>query len=194
MAKTHLIKDGFGQLELNQVAFRRDGRIEAQCALNATDFPGGTGKYAENGMILVIDKVNKEVRLPDNKTEAGHTTEVEDGVLYALNYSTEHMYDERARGLKNFKLGPDDFYPRLGFLSVGDRFTTNACIYESGTFANEAALKSAIATGTLLGIPSTDGYISLVSDSNASPVVLQAVEFTTMPDGQPAIKFVVIKA
>ena len=31
MLKRFII-DGFGQLELNQVAFPRDGRIEAQCA------------------------------------------------------------------------------------------------------------------------------------------------------------------
>ena len=38
MALTRFVIDGFGQLELNNVAFRRDGRIEAQCALDATDF------------------------------------------------------------------------------------------------------------------------------------------------------------
>ena len=37
MAINRLAKNGYGQLELNQVAFRRDGRIEAQCALDATD-------------------------------------------------------------------------------------------------------------------------------------------------------------
>lgn len=46
MAK--LIQKGYGQLELNQVAFRRDGRIEAQCFLDATDF---AKIPAENGMI-----------------------------------------------------------------------------------------------------------------------------------------------
>ena len=181
MAKTHLIKDGFGQLELNQVAFRRDGRIEAQCALNATDFPGGTGKYAENGMILVIDKVNKEVRLPDNKSEAGHTTEVEDGVLYALNYSTEHMYDERARGLKNFRLGPDDFYPRLGYLAVGDRFTTNTI---EDDFAD-------LVVGTTVLRAGDNGYWD--SAATVGPKAL-VVEKTTMPDGQDAAKLMIIEA
>ena len=38
MALKRLVIDGFGQLEMNQVAYRRDGRIEAQCALDATDF------------------------------------------------------------------------------------------------------------------------------------------------------------
>ena len=38
MALKRLVIEGFGQLELNNVAFRRDGRIEAQCALDSTDF------------------------------------------------------------------------------------------------------------------------------------------------------------
>ena len=29
--------DGYGQLELNNVAFRRNGRVEAQCKLNESD-------------------------------------------------------------------------------------------------------------------------------------------------------------
>ena len=33
---------GFGQVELNNAAFRRDGRIEAQCAPNASDFSNVT--------------------------------------------------------------------------------------------------------------------------------------------------------
>ena len=36
MAFKRFVIDGFGQLELNQVAFRRDGRVEAQCALDDT--------------------------------------------------------------------------------------------------------------------------------------------------------------
>ena len=53
MALKRLVIDGFGQLEMNQVAYRRDGRIEAQCALDATDF---ADIHAENGMLLEIDK------------------------------------------------------------------------------------------------------------------------------------------
>ena len=34
MSLKRLVIDGYGQLELNQVAFRRDGRIEAQCPLS----------------------------------------------------------------------------------------------------------------------------------------------------------------
>ena len=46
MATKRFVIDGFGQVELNNVAFRRDGRIEAQCALDETDF---ASIPAENG-------------------------------------------------------------------------------------------------------------------------------------------------
>lgn len=184
MAKTTLIKDGFGQLELNQVAFRRDGRVEAQCALDPTDF---ATIPAENGMILVVDKKNGVIRLP--KADDAN-------VLYALNYTTEHMYDERARGLKNFRLYKDEFYPRVGYLAKGDRFTTNAVRYDTSDFADEDAIKTAVNGTGAYGIPGTAGYIDLVDDLTGvtTDVVLEAVKYTTMPDGQPAIKFSVIKA
>ena len=38
MSLKRFVIDGFGQVELNQVAFRRDGRVAAQCKPNATDF------------------------------------------------------------------------------------------------------------------------------------------------------------
>ena len=43
---------GYGQLELNQCAFRRDGRIEAQCKI------ADGIEYLENGMILAINDEN----------------------------------------------------------------------------------------------------------------------------------------
>ena len=61
MGVQRYVIDGFGQLELNQVAFPRDGRIEAQCALDATDF---ASIPAENGMLLAVDRVNRAVKLP----------------------------------------------------------------------------------------------------------------------------------
>ena len=48
MAIKRMVIDGYGQVELNQVAFRRDGRIEAQCALDPTDFAKVS---SENGML-----------------------------------------------------------------------------------------------------------------------------------------------
>lgn len=97
------ISTGKGQIELNNVAFRRDGRIEAQCKLTTA---------AENGMILVIDKA------------AGTCTPGNTGDVMGINYSSEHMYDQFHTGLENFSLAAGE-YPRIGLLSVGDIFTTN---------------------------------------------------------------------
>ena len=58
----YLVKDGqYAQVELNQVAFPRDGRIEAQCALS-DEF--SENKPAENGMILVVDNEDRVIRFP----------------------------------------------------------------------------------------------------------------------------------
>lgn len=159
----------YGQLELNQVAFRRDGRIIAQYKLDSAI------DYVENGMLLAIDYANKTVKMPEANQTAG----------IALNYTTEHMYDERlAHGLKHFKLDNGTFLPRLGLLTAGDRFTTNTvdCDY--------ATIKENVGTTKYYGHASANGYI--VVDETATNAVLQVIEATTMPDGSEALKFVVL--
>ena len=131
MALQRVVIDGYGQLELNAVAFRRSGRIEAQCALDATDFKEVP---AENGMLLAVDNVNRVVKF------------AKDGNIYpiALNYTTEHMYDERHNALKDFKLEVGSFYPRMGYIGMGDKYTTNCLAYDTTDFANEEALMTAL--------------------------------------------------
>lgn len=172
----YLVKSGqYAQVELNQVAFPRDGRIEAQCALS-NEF--SEEKPAENGMILVVDNEDRVIRFPAEGTE-------EPGTIYALNYSAEHLYDERTLGsLRYFRLVPGEFYPRLGYLAVGDKFTTNAiAVEESGL----DALKGQIV------VPGTTGYWTKGTiDSRA--VAAKVIAITTMPDGQKAAKLQVVKA
>lgn len=178
MAK--LAKVGYGQLELNNAAFRRDGRIEAQCALDATDF---ASIPAENGMILAVDRAAKKVYLPDG-------TNAEPEKIYMINYSAEHLYDERAMGLKNFALAADDFYPRLGVLSVQDKFTTNTVEMGAVTLT---ALRTALASGTVYyGGIDASGYIKIGTTAPTIGPVLRVVEVTTMPDGQDALRFVCV--
>ena len=180
MANKRILCDGYGQIELNQVAFRRDGRVEAQCALDTTDF--SKAAPAENGMLLRIDSTARKVYLPDAAT---------DKVL--LNYSSEHMYDERIPGLKNFCLVPGTFLPRLGYLATGDKFTTNCVSYDDSTYTAEEDFWTAVAacgTTAMYGCPSTDGSI-LVSTSSTNAVV-RVVKGTTMPDGQKAIQFIAL--
>ena len=185
MTLKRFVIDGFGQLELNQVAFRRDGRVEAQCFLDETDF---ASVPAENGMLLAVDRVNRTVKFP-----------VDDSLPIALNYTTEHMYDERANSLKDFSLERGTFLPRLGYLSVGELFTTNCLAYDDSVFANEDAIKTALEKATLAATPvyggiCANGAIKVQKTAPTDGPVLLAVEGTTMPDGQFAIKFQVLTA
>jgi hypothetical protein len=180
MAFKRFVIDGYGQLELNQVAFRRNGRVEAQCALDDTDF---ASVPAENGMLLAVDRVNRKIKFA-----------TDDSLPIALNYTTEHMYDERANALKDFKLELGEFYPRLGFLSVGELFTTN-CIGYDADFADDDAVKEVDLTTTdVFGGISEEGAILLTKTAPEAGPVLKAVEKTTMPDGQFAFKFQVLTA
>ena len=183
MSLKRLVIDGYGQLELNQVAFPRDGRIEAQCALDDTDF---ANVPAENGMLLAVDRVNRKIKFA-----------TDDSMPIALNYTTEHMYDERQRSLKDFSLKLGEFYPRLGFLSVGELFTTNCLAYDDGEFAADDDLVDAfdnIKTTALYGGISATGAIKVSATKPTAGPVLLAVEKTTMPDGQFAAKFQVLTA
>ena len=130
MALKRFVIDGFGQLELNQVAFPRDGRIEAQCALG-DDF---AEVPAENGMLLAVDNINRIVKFP----VAGEKFPI------ALNYSTEHMYDERQKGLKHFRLNAGEHLPRMGYQGAGDKYTTNCLAYDTTDFADDDAVDAAL--------------------------------------------------
>ena len=165
---------GYGQIELNQCAFRRDGRIEAQCKIEGAD-------YVENGMILAIDNTKREVRYP----AAGD-------YMFGLNYTSEHMYDERlVGGLKYYKTDKDSFLPRLGYLAVGDKFTTNTVVYE-----DEADITTMVYGYVKAG---DNGYIRLSAtepdDAIAGAPLLRVIDAkATMPNGAPAVKFQCIKA
>ena len=189
MALKKLIEIGYGQLELNLVSFPRTGNIVAQYKAG-TSFTENGIKYLENGMLLKVDGKNHCVDMEAPKA----------GNIYALNYSTEHMYDERQYRLADFKLNPtDDFYPRLGYLSVGDKFTTNCVCAEVGEEEVEmndawSTIKANFVGKDVYGVASEIGYIELVDAIPENGPVLRAIEITTMPDGQNAIKFEVIRA
>lgn len=165
MALKKLIESGYGQLELNFAAFRRYGAIEAQCRL------ADGIEYVENGMLLAVDRVNRTVGYP--KGEANE--------VIALNYTTEHMYDEREKGLKYFKLEKNTFLPRLGYIGVADKFTTNTVVYDDGAAIETYKYGKPCTTGEF------KGYIELTNEREGACVQVLAV--TTMPDGQKAVKF-----
>ena len=166
---------GYGQIELNQCAFRRDGRIEAQCKIaNGIDF-------IENGGIFAIDNAKREISYP-----------TADSYMFGLNYTSEHMYDERlAGGLKYYKTDKDSFLPRLGYLAVGDKFTTNTVIYD------DAANITTMVYGYVKA--GDNGYIRLSATKptdaiDGAPLLRVIDAKATMPNGAPAVKFQCIKA
>ena len=183
MANVRFYKNGYGQFEPQNCAFMRDGRTEAQCK------PGSaftTALPLENGMLVAVDKVKGEIDLAD-------TTEVRP---IGIVYTAEKIYDRSNPGLKNFKNdGADGFYPRVGYLSVGDKFTTNCIAADTTVYATETALNSAlaaVATTPMYGTYTTDlGAIAISTAVPTAGPVLTVVKKTTMPDGNPAVQFVV---
>lgn len=175
--------DGYGQIELNNVAWRRDGRIEAQCKLDATDFEQIP---AENGMLLAVDKANGVIKFA-----------VDDTLPIAVHYSAEHMYDERTPGLKNFNLPRGTFLPRMGYPAVGDLWTTNCLCFDDGEFTDSDALKEAlkkINETPIYGGISEMGATKLSATAPTVGPVLKVVKYYTMPNGKPGVKLQVFKA
>ena len=166
MALIKLAKNGYGQLELNFAAFRRNGAIEAQCKM------ADGIEYLENGMLLAVDRKNRTVGYPTGA----------EGEVIALNYTTEHMYDEREKGLKYFKLDKNTFLPRLGYIGTPDKFTTNTVCYEEGTNPEDYKYGKACA------VEGFKGYIELTNEREGAYVEVLNGN-ATMPDGQKAVKF-----
>ena len=179
MAFTRLTIDGHGQIELNNVAFRRDGRIEAQCKLSVA---------AENGMILAVDTSKREVRLPK--------AEGEDCPL-AVVYTSEHLYSDIEVGLKNF-INKKGSYPRMGYPAIHDIWTTNTIGYDSTEFTSEEAILTAIKGAkdtALYGKVGAEGVVTLTATKPASGLcfkVATGMGAGSMPDGQIGVKLEVI--
>lgn len=179
MAFTRLAIDGNGQIELNNVAFRRDGRIEAQCKLSVA---------AENGMILAVDTAKREVRLPK--------AEGEDCPL-AVVYTSEHIYSNKEVGLKNF-INKKDSYPRMGYPAIHDIWTTNTIGYDSSEFASNDAVVAAIKNAgktALYGKVGAEGVVTLTATKPTSGLcfkVATGMGAGSMPDGQVGVKLEVI--
>ena len=179
MAFTRLAIDGNGQIELNNVAFRRDGRIEAQCKLSVA---------AENGMILAVDNAKREVRLPK--------ADGEDCPL-AVVYTSEHLYSDREDGLKNF-INKEGSYPRMGYPAIHDIWTTNTIGYDSSEFASNDAVVAAIKNAgktALYGKVGAEGVVTLTATKPTSGLcfkVATGMGAGSMPDGQVGVKLEVI--
>ena len=171
-----------GVLEKNAVTYPRTGNIMAMYPLDKSVVK------AENGMLLGVDYAGKKITYPTSTSDA----------IMILD-SAEKEYNQFVPGLNQHYLTPDYGYmPRLGKLEVNDRFTTSTVAYDSSVFADATAIEKAIEAG-LYGIPCTvsgfEGCIELTKTKPTTQKVgLKAISYTTLPNGEPAIKFAVILA
>ena len=148
-------------IEPNNVTFTRDGRVEAQVPAKVD---------VQNGMLLAIDYAKNEVRLP-----------TADDTVIGLNYTSEKIYNQFTPGLKNFKVEAGKC-PRIGFLTTGDVFTTNAVCYNS----EDALVAGAVAYVSTTG--ETAGLIHVGAESGVGPALI-VTKVTTLPDGQKGVEF-----
>lgn len=173
--------NGYGQLEINNCAFRRDGRIEAQTPLCGTDF---ATNGLENGMIVAVDKLGNKVKL------IGANNADPIGIAFTSEHITGFF-----QGLKNFICKRGGAYPRIGYLAIGDIFTTNTVSHgyvDDSNDPDHAAFVTALgALGTtpLYGKVGADGAIEITSSAPVSGLKLKVIKKTTMPDGQLGVKF-----
>ena len=172
---------GYGQVEPNRCSFLHDGNIESQCIATAD---------IENGAIVEVKKAGPTTVTIDGTTlttDVGSVTAATTlSGLIGLNYTAERIYDDKT-GLRNFKVVKGE-YPRVGILKKGDVFTTN--YVTSTTYTKIGDVKTALTSGTALYLD-----VGATITSQTAPtgdIVLQIVEETTMPDGQPAVKVQVI--
>ena len=101
-------------VELNKVASRKTGEIEAQCKLGA-DFT-----ELENGAIVMINA--------SDDTIVPFAAEPAAGVVDAmyLHFSNPRRYEDGKTGMENFIYTRSEKYlPRLYKLTAGDIFTTD---------------------------------------------------------------------
>ena len=112
--------------------------------------------------------------------------------MFGLNYTSEHMYDERlAGGLKYYKTDKDSFLPRLGYLSVGDKFTTNTVVYDADDITTMVYGYVKVGDNGYIRLSATDPAGNAI---DGAPLLRVIDAKATMPNGAPAVKFQCIKA
>lgn len=176
MAKLFDLKGNYTVVETTNVAAVRTGRMASQYEMSSALAALG----AQQGQLLVIDDIAKEIGLPANAND-----------LVGLHASDERVYEE-GKGRNSFIVKAPNL-PRVMRLEVGDKFETNAV--EQGTgLTTTAQIATQLGSGKVYGIPDTSGNIKLAKTVDAEKVVLEMVEFVTLPNNEPGIKFVVTKA
>lgn len=166
MGIKRLEHEGYGILETNRVD---RSKMESQCIVANSVTTG-----LENGMIVTVDKKKKEV----NTSGTG---------LKGLVLTSERIYNQFTPGLKNFHIEKGEPVSIL-FLEDGNTFTTNTVCYDDSEFDNDEAIKTTLASTPVYATVER-GVIKVVK--TATGAFGEVVAYTTLPDGQSALKFIV---
>ncbi|MGL5958147.1 MAG: hypothetical protein ACRCZZ_06100 [Phocaeicola sp.] len=162
-----LQKNGFGQVEPNNLAGRLSGRVYAQ-------------KQLKDGLALQADKLQNGMFLVYDMVEGCHTDSTKGEM--GLVYNEVKVYDSR-ESYKDFYVKPGTdglIFPRIIGLVKGDVFTTNLVDLDTVFGTN--------ATVGLKLVPGANGVLKETATPAPGDLVLTVVKETTMPDGQPALK------
>lgn len=179
MAIQSLVPSGkYAVLETPRLRSRRTANFKNQYALNATDF---ASIPAQNGMLLVVDEFNKEIKLPT-------------AITNEVWLHNSPVKDYEGLGKDRIAVNRGELLPLMYKLKKGDVIITNCVKFDDGTYADVAAVTAAISATAVFGIPDTSGYIKLVAALGGTEVVaLKARATTTLANGATAIEFICTK-
>jgi len=145
-------------------------------ALDATDF--ATAKL-QNGQVVRV--LGKTVYLPDA---------ISDKVL--LNATACEIYEE-GKGRESFAVTRGKgSNPRLFVLNSRDEFSTNACYYADTEYATAAALKTAIAAGTVFAVATTTGDWLLTATTTNAIVYGEVTDYVTLSNDRDGVRIRII--
>ena len=167
MARIQYTIPAHGVVEHNFLAAEATRQIEAQ-----TPVADGI-ETLENGMILFIDRKNKEI------------VKTVDVSCPYLMHSTVRYYRAGERGVNHFvfNVNNEEELPRLWKLNEGDSFHTNLVSYDEEEFADDEALEAALANGaTLYGYADGEGMIEVTATQDTDAKHEFIVMASTMQD------------
>jgi len=186
---SELLKDRndgqYAVLEGNFLSAKKTGQIKAQLPLS-DDFT--KNEPAENGMCLVYDRIAGEVRTPEG-TEGPEGDLTDERVL--LHFSVEKLYDSQRPELASFAVKPGDVYPRLYQLNVGDTFTTDAVLIDSGLDIEDLDTYE----GRIVGV-NNEGWIDATQEvDNYDDIIVKfrVIEATDLPGADFGVNYYGLK-
>ena len=170
----------YAALEMNRARYLAQGNVVSQTPL-AAEFT--EENPCENGMWVCANKANGEIR-----TLKG------EGEMVGIVYTTEKEWGRYEYGL-NLHHDVAGDYPRVGIIDLGDTFTSNC--FDMGDFDNVEAVETAMKTldkTPLYVVPVVgNGRPKLTAATPVSGAYAQVIKYTTMPNGEKAIKYQVVR-